>query len=325
MQHIRGYFNSRSIAFPLTRTFLFISLLTASLPFFGRSTSPFAFTLLRSRIINGKQCFLLQVSCHMETILQHIIQQISLHVKHFLQLLHGIPELLLQLFIIRSYRTRHHRIQRLQLLLKISGGRVYAPLQSPVGCIVLRSINQAGILDTELLGYFRHFVVKTFHFLLTGCELLGKELVQVFVYQPHIPPQSLLHGLEIEQARQQFQEIGLLQGTEAFLVRLVSPCLHREGIYCMVTDNGLCRKRGTEHHSLQCLAAAQSHIGLPMRKGGTGINHGTFKRQSLAFVNGNRPRQLQRILPECSFNIFCNLLGFLIKHVFGIRPLFLLK
>ena len=29
----------------------------------------------------------------------------------------------------------------LQLLLKISGGRVYAPLQSRVGCIVLRSIN----------------------------------------------------------------------------------------------------------------------------------------------------------------------------------------
>ena len=28
---------------------------------------------------------------------------------------------------------------------------------------------------------------------------------------------------EMEQARQQFQEIGLLQGTEAFLVRLVSP------------------------------------------------------------------------------------------------------
>ena len=48
-------------------------------------------------------------------------------------------------------------------------------LQSRVGCIVLRSINQAGILDTELLGHFRHFVVKTFHFLLAGCELLGKD------------------------------------------------------------------------------------------------------------------------------------------------------
>ena len=202
---------------------------------------------------------------------------------------------------------------------------MYAPLQSRVGCIVLRSINQTGILDTELLGHFRHFVVKTFHFLLAGCELLGKELVQVLVYQPHIPPQSLLHGLEIEQARQQFQEIGLLQGTEAFLVRLVSPCLHREGFHCIVIDYGSCRKRGTEHHSLQCLAAAQGHIRLPMRKGGAGINHGTFKRQSLAFVDGNCPSQFQRILPECSFNIFCNLLGFLIKHILGIRPLFLLK
>ena len=74
-------------------------------------------------------------------------------------------------------------------------------------------------------------------------------------------------------------------------------------------------KRQTEHHSLQCLAAAQSHIGLPMRKGGTGINHGTFKRQSLAFVNGNRPRQLQRILPECSFNIFMNALELLVAFI----------
>ena len=34
-----------------------------------------------------------------------------------------------------------------------------------------------------------------------------------------------------------------------------------------------------------------------MRKGGAGINHGTFKRQSLAFVDGNCPSQFQRILP----------------------------
>ena len=60
-----------------------------------------------------------------------------------------------------------------------------------------------------------------------------------------------------------------------------------------------------------------------MCKGITRINNGTFKRQSLTFMNRNSPSQPNRILAKYSRYFFCNFFRLLVQYVFIIPPFFL--
>ena len=98
-----------------------------------------------------------------------------------------------------------------------------------------------------------------------------------------------------------------------------------KGINRLVADDGTTRQRLTEHHTFQSLATAQRHVGLTMGKAMGSIDDGMLKGKTLTLMNGNRPRQSERILAEPSFHALLNFLGFLIQSIFRIGPLHLFQ
>ena len=70
--------------------------------------------------------------------------------------------------------------------------------------------------------------------------------------------------IEIEEFADAINDVLQLQTANLLLSRsckLTGECIHR-----LTADNGSARKRLAEHHALQSLAAAQSYVGLTMRK-----------------------------------------------------------
>lgn len=71
-------------------------------------------------------------------------------------------------------------------------------------------------------------------------------------------------GTKIEEFADAINDVLQLQTADLLLTRrskLAGECIHR-----LTADNGSARKRLTEHHALQSLAAAQCHISLTMGK-----------------------------------------------------------
>ena len=130
-------------------------------------------------------------------------------------------------------------------------------------------------------------------------------------------------GIKIEEFADAINDVLQLQAADLLLTRrskLAGECIHR-----LTADNGSARKRLTEHHALQSLAAAQCHIGLTMGKRMRSIDDGMFESKSLTLVDSYRPRQTQRILHEFSFHRLLYLLGFLVQRIFRIGPLHFLQ
>ena len=130
-------------------------------------------------------------------------------------------------------------------------------------------------------------------------------------------------GTKIEEFADAINDVLQLQTADLLLTRrskLAGECIHR-----LTADNGSARKRLTEHHALQSLAAAQCHISLTMGKRMRSIDDGMFESKSLTLVDSYRPRQTQRILHEFSFHRLLYLLGFLVQRIFRIGPLHFLQ
>ena len=130
-------------------------------------------------------------------------------------------------------------------------------------------------------------------------------------------------GIKIEEFGDAINDVLQLQTADLLLTRrskLAGECIHR-----LTADNGSARKRLTEHHALQSLAAAQRHISLTMGKRMRSIDDGMFESKSLTLVDSYRPRQTQRILHEFSFHRLLYLLGFLVQRIFRIGPLHFLQ
>ena len=89
-----------------------------------------------------------------------------------------------------------------------------------------------------------------------------------------------------------------------------------------VADNGMEGKRGTEHHSFQGLAPAQSYVCLSVGEGGVGVNNSMFKSKSLAFMDRDGPCRFHRVLLENPFLFFGYFFRFLVQHIFAVCPFF---
>ena len=181
---------------------------------------------------------------------------------------------------------------------------------------------QPGILITKTLGHFHYFLFDARFQCLIFCQLLRKELIQIFIYQTKQSFISLIDRIEIKQITQQIKEIRLLHIVQLLTARLILLYRFGEIIHRSITNNGFPPQRRLQHHPFQSLATAQRHISLSVRKRVTCINNGTLKRQPLTFMYRNGPCQTDRILTERSFYHFRDFLCFLIQYVLIISPLF---
>ena len=180
----------------------------------------------------------------------------------------------------------------------------------------------AGILQTELIR-------NTYQTLQHHLQLLILAhhtrifVVEEFYQAAHQVLITSTNSIEIKEFADAVKHVLLLQITDLLLGRRSK--LTVESIHRLTADDGSTRQRLTEHHSLQSLAAAQSHVGLTMGKGMGSIDDGVFEGKALTLVDGNRPSQAQRVLSEFSLYRLLYLLGLLIDRIFRIHPLHLLQ
>ena len=167
----------------------------------------------------------------------------------------------------------------------------------------------------QTLQYHLQFLILAHHTRIFTRKELHQATHQVLI--------AATDGIEIEELTNAVQHILLFQIADLFLTRRSKLAI--EGIHRLVTDDGTTRQRLAEYHTFQSLATAQRHVGLTMGKAMGSIDDGMLKGKTLTLMNGNRPRQSERILAEPSFHALLNLLGFLIQSIFRIGPLHLLQ
>ena len=156
MQDVGRYFDS---GFCLPRSlFLGISLLRRGFLF----------------ILDGQDGFLLQIAGHVETGIGHVLQQLPFEAADTGEFVMCFRQLLLQFLVIGLQRAGLHEefVHRLQLLVKVKGGGMYARLDGGVCGIVCRGIYQAGVLQGELLRHVHHLLLELLQHLLVALQLL---------------------------------------------------------------------------------------------------------------------------------------------------------
>ena len=97
---------------------------------------------------------------------------------------------------------------------------------------------QPGILVTKTLGHFHYFLFDMRFQCLIFCQLLRKELIQIFIYQTKQSFISLFDRIEIKQITQQIKEIRLLHIVQLLIARLILLYRFGEIIHRSITNNG---------------------------------------------------------------------------------------
>ena len=149
----------------------------------------------------------------MEAVLYDVSQKVVFLQENSIQFFFCLAQLFLQLRVVcgKNMISYQCKILRFHFFLKVFGSRYNSLLQCFVRSIVLCSVNQTVVLHTELLRHFYHLFAKTLHFLFVCSQLVGIELIEMFINQAHIMLQYLFQWLEIEQSRQELVEISPLQ------------------------------------------------------------------------------------------------------------------
>ena len=182
-----------------------------------------------------------------------------------------------------------------------------------------------GLLADErapLLCHICHTLLQTVECLLVAGEQLGMTAIEIL-------GKDAYHGLfveqqvaEVEQLEQQLAMVFLLQhGQHADAAARIVVLPDDIGIYIVVVDDGILGNGRRQHQPFERAAAAQRHIHLSGGKRHAGIDDSPLERQSLTFVNGDGPRQAQRILAEGADAIGFYLACLLVQFVLGVLPL----
>ncbi len=138
--------------------------------------------------------------------------------------------------------------------------------------------------------------------------------------QPGAVLQLAQQGPERKQLKQRLLLELLPGGLQRLGSGLVFFNVARKSLDGSVADDAGRRKRIAEHEPFQRAAAAQGHVHLAVGKSGIGVNDGFVKGEALAFVNGDGPGQLQRILTENAGYRFLNFFCSFVQYVFKIAP-----